>query len=457
VKYSIVAATLAALAAQLALAAAFIPPWQNPDEPQHVITVRLLMRHGPYFDIHQDRDDVGERAIVRSMAEYGWWTHYGVDVPDPVPSTFAAGPAQVVKDYFGPLGESSRLYHRGVASFFAVAGIEDVTLQMYAMRAVSMLAGLLTVLCIRAGSQIWLGDVSALVISTLAALHPQFVIVASTAGPDAIVNLASGVFWLFAVLTLSRSRIEADMGYLRRKWWPLLAFGCAMWASAILAFQMRRIGMPLIVTAAFVTLIVVVRPALAARRRSVLTGALFATCAAALLATATGMIDSDGLTRAGRWIQIDPAQSVATFLERLNELPRFVSGVFQSFWLAVGWLRHFGPASWYDAIAVVSIVSGIGVLIPRSSSGHRTMTALAGVMVAVQVGAVVALYFGILRQGAQGRYLFPVLPAILSLLWIGWSGWFGPQYHRVAAILLVCLMAVFNAAAWVAVIVPAYA
>jgi hypothetical protein len=78
-------------------------------------------------------------------------------------------------------------------------------------------------------------------------------------------------------------------------------------------------------------------------------------------------------------------------------------------------------------------------------------------MLVLQVLVVITFYFGFARYGAQGRYLFPVLPAILALLWIGWSRWFPPSRLLAAAVVLIAVMAALNAAAWLLVVLPVYA
>src|SRR5688572_1653910 len=95
---------LACFAAQLLVAVALIPPWQNPDEPQHLLTTRLVQTRGPEFVLESELGGPQEPPIVESMARYGWWRHYQWPTPDPLPSTFADGPATVVAQYFGPPG-----------------------------------------------------------------------------------------------------------------------------------------------------------------------------------------------------------------------------------------------------------------------------------------------------------------------------------------------------------------
>jgi uncharacterized membrane protein len=75
----------------------------------------------------------------------------------------------------------------------------------------------------------------------------------------------------------------------------------------------------------------------------------------------------------------------------------------------------------------------------------------------VQVVAVVIYQFGILRSGPQGRYLFPVLPAVLCLIWLGWTAIVERiAEQRAAAVSLVMAVAFLNVSAWLFVIIPAF-
>jgi hypothetical protein len=77
-------------------------------------------------------------------------------------------------------------------------------------------------------------------------------------------------------------------------------------------------------------------------------------------------------------------------------------------------------------------------------------------MVALQVAVLVAYYFGILGYGAQGRYLFPVLPAVFCLVWLGWTGLTRHRHAPLVAVYLIAVMALLNMTAWTLVILPAY-
>src|SRR5688572_19574955 len=121
---------------QAALAVIVVPPWQNPDEPQHVMSVRQVLSFGAGYR-HDVLDQRAERAIIASMAEHQWWNHYGRATPVPLPQSFAEGPARVIGGYFGPPDGGSRVYYRSIAGLFRVARIDGLIPQLYIMRLLS--------------------------------------------------------------------------------------------------------------------------------------------------------------------------------------------------------------------------------------------------------------------------------------------------------------------------------
>lgn len=430
----------AMLAAGMLVAFAIIPPWQNPDEPQHLLTVRLVMLHGPDFVLDRDTDPASERAIVASMAEHGWWGHYGAATPDPVPPTFADGPARVTQSYFGPPGGGSRLYYRAMATAFDWLSIDGLLPQLHAMRLVSALATLVALWFVWSGTRALLSDRAAQVVTAVMALHPQFAFVSTSASPDAVVNLAGAIVWRQSAIVLTTSRAGLDMA--------------ALWTAAVVGFSIRRMGAPLLVTAAVVTIAAIGgdffrRRSLASVRPLVLAGAAVALVLTAVLGTEAG--------RAFAWVQFDPRQALAATVERADALPPFFDMFYRTFWLSAGWLRHAGPEWWHlGTVALVAIAAAGLVARVVSTPGDRALW-LAAAVVAVQMAAVVAYYFGIVRSGPQGRYLFPVLPAIACLIWIGWNaaaGRIGAGRYAPAA--LVLAVACLNATAWLFVVLPAY-
>jgi hypothetical protein len=435
---------LAVFCGQLFMAFAVIPPWQNPDEPQHLLTTRLIVVHGADFVLHSDQDEAGERAIIASMAQYRWWEHYGEQTPNPLPATFADGPAKVVKDYFGPPAGGSRLYYSGVAAIFRVAGITKLLSQFYTMRFLSALWSLLTLVCVWAGTLALFDARSAVVVTGLMALHPQFVLVSTTASPDAFVNLAgAAMWWQAAVLLTSRIRVRNVMLLL---------------TASVLGFMTRRMGAMLVIIALCIIAAAIARAVRARewRRRPWWAAVAASSGVAALAGTAWFAMPLD-VYRAVAWIRFDPLQSASTITANAGDFPAFLEMLFRTFWLSAGWLRYSGPGWWQVATIALTVLTAAGLFasIVKAPS-CRPAVWLGGGMVLLQTAAVVAYCLGIVQSGPQGRYLFPVLPAVFCLVWLGWRGMFGER-QSLAAVLGLAVMAFLNISAWTLVIFPAYA
>jgi hypothetical protein len=439
--YTLWIAVPVCLAAQLVLALLVVPPWQNPDEPQHLHTVRLIALYGSDFVLESHVDDRSEEEIVRSMMEHGWWSYYDAAIPSPAPRTFSEGPARVVNAYFGPPGGGSRLYYSAVAMLFRTLDITGLLAQLYTMRVLSAVWSLLTLVCVWRGTRALLDERSAMVVTALMAVHPQFVIVSTTASPDAFVNLAGAAFWWRAGVMLSAS-VSA---------WSVIS----LWGCALLAVLIRRMGAPLLVIAAAVTLGRLAGAAVYGSRRKVARAAAVIVLAVATIAVAWPAMPDD-VHRAFAWLQFDEVQAVAAVAARTDELPRFLEALFTHFWFIAGWTRHQAPLWWYAAVALICGVAVAG-LVRRDASPSGTVVALASAMLLLQTLAVIAYHFGVLQAGAQGRYIFPVLPAVFALLWIGWRRWVPPAALSTAAVGLVAAMGLLNALAWLMVVLPVYA
>jgi hypothetical protein len=430
---------LACFAAQMVLAIAVIPPWQNPDEPQHLLTTRLVQTSGADFVVESAWGSAHEPPIVASMARYGWWKHYQRQTPDPLPLTFADGPAHVVAQYFGPPGGGSRLYYRAVAALFDAASIDSLLAQLYAMRALSALAALLSLWCVWNGTRRVLCDRAAAVVTACVALHPQFVFVSTSASPDAFVNLAGSIVWRQAAVLVSSGTTILDVAL--------------MWGAAIAALVLRRLGAPLLAIAAVVTAVVAWREIARARAwRAVLASALVAV---ALIAVAALAVPTE-LNRSLSFIRFDPSRALSTVVANAAQLPAFIDMFFRTFWLAAGWLRYPGPFWWHLVTVAVCVTAGAGLILLAFKDRSKALW-LSGIAVAIQSVAVLVYHFGILQSGPQGRYVFPVLPAIFCLVWLGWDALVGRRAHpQLAAVSLVVVMAFLNASAWVFVVLPAY-
>jgi hypothetical protein len=271
------------------------------------------------------------------------------------------------------------------------------------------------------------------------ALHPGYVMLATSASPDATVNLAGAIVWWQA----------CTLAVAGPTFWGL----AVLWAASIGALLTRRIGATLVIGAAAATMIAVaVHPPVVTRTQ--LRRALLVFATVAMLAVFATVVAGAEIVRAVEWVQFDPIRSLVTIAENSSQLPAFLAHVFKSFWLYFGW-RYIGPPLWNGVAAALTMAALLGiVLAPRRVSHPATLIAIC--LIGLQLAAVIAFHFGIQQHGAQGRYLYPVVPPVLYLLWLGWRNCFNPEHESVAAVSLVAVMALLNAAAWIFAIFPTY-
>jgi 4-amino-4-deoxy-L-arabinose transferase-like glycosyltransferase len=408
-------------ACRLLTAIVIIPPWQNPDEPAHYLVVAAARSE---LDDQYRSPSISQ--ISASLYAHDWWKYYGSRRPDTPPAVLPVGTG-----VDGPL-----LYYQMAARVVAAFGAESLVGQLYALRFLSAFWALISIVVTWSASRVVGGRPLAVVVSAVVALHPQFVIAATTAGPDAAVNfLGTVVWWAAGIILVHRSS------------WALVL----LWTAAVAAFMTKRIGAPLVGLAALMS----AWHLFAQTGRRGHKAAIVVLLVASMVAT--GWFAEAVVQRAWTavmhdfryWGPGDVEPSVRFFSS-------FTWILFQSSWLVAGWMRHELNALWYWALAVVSVLSAVGLGLsmarrrrqPSSTLGVMRSVLVAGlVFTAAFVVAVYAVYF-MLGEGGQGRYLFPVLVPGITLWVVGvsatmpcrWSRWVGPA--------LVTLVAVTDVAGW---------
>src|SRR5688572_13389668 len=444
--------TLAAIVAALfvprvLLALVLIPPWQHPDEPQNIVLIRLLKENQgrrstaeliTRFRAGMRDDPVTEPLIVGSMAEHGWWTHYGRPTPEPPPVAFTA-PADVVKSDFGLPGGGTT-YFAASAAAFRVFGIDDPLQQMHALRAFSALLGALTIVAAALGARLLFGDTIALAVAALLALHPQFLLTSTAANPDAVVNAFGSLAWYLT------ARLFTGAG---------LVTAAAVIAAALAGGLVKRVGFPVLASAAVALSMWLVSRS---RRQALLAMVVVALTAAAIAGVLATAMPEEWARLLASTSFIDERWSVGFSGDTMARLRTFTAGLFASAWLHAGWLRYPAPAAAMALWVAVLIVAiwGTASVWARADTGRRAGLGIAFVYVSVQLVATYAVHFPV-GSGAQGRYLFPAIGPFAALLCVGWAGASTPQdgSRRLATLMLIALG--FDVLAWVAVLLPAYA
>ncbi len=421
----VLASTLAALRFTLALLV--VPAWQNPDEPQHMLVVRSLATRAT--DAR-----VVEREIVRSMYEHEWWERYRVASPAAIPETFADGPDKVAGHFGKPEGPG--LYYHMAAALLRTAGATDLVSQLFGVRVLSAVCGVLTVVVALVTGRLLMGAAFGTLVGGLLALHPQFALVATSATPDAFINLCGAILFLGAV--------QAIRGH-RPLMWMTVALVAAV--SAVLA---RRLGLPLLAMAGLTSAFVLGRFALRGWRAALVVAGLLggAVLGMAFLAWVFGgtvaSVYSAALPLLTKWA---PEAAAGPFL----------TGLFHSAWLAAGWLTLPAPSAWIAAVLAGVVVCGFSALPRVWQLQGQTRSAAVTLPIAFVLVQACAIYWGYYRNGlgAQGRYLFPVIVPFMVLLSHGaYSNWM-PRVAGAPVVLLV-LAWLFDASAWASVVVPGF-
>ena len=429
----ILMAASAVLLCRFAISLALIPPWQQPDEHAHVAFMEVARSRLTGIT---SSDPGREAEILLSMREYDWWRHYARGAPDtPLPTRFAH--VGTIGDTIGinPTLNVWGMYYAMIAAALVAAPQTSVVGDLYLMRIVSAMLGLLTLWVAWRGAREGFGEEGGAMVAALLALHPQFAIVSTTASPDALVNLLGACVWWLAVLAVRNGNFLRPLG--------------VMWAAAICAAMVDRMAIPL-VACAFVASVV----ALARRWLAIVVTAICAAVFGASLSLSLVDVLTDAFGSGG-WERVMPPPEARTW----HFVAQFTLSLFESWWSSLGWTRYSPPSWWIAITFVLSATAAAGVLrrIVRHDDRHTgTVLWLAIMMMAVQTAAVYWVYFKI-AHGPQGRHLFPVLVPALVLLWIGIEAFVPRQYRRYAAIGLVVTLALLDAAVWVFVAVPAYA
>lgn len=180
---------------------AVIPPWGGPDEPRHYEYVRLLHEKNRLVS-WADIDPQVMNEVIRSMDAVDYWA-WGVSVwkrtaPGELPKNFEAiypgGPHQ--------LHQPPLAYLVYLAPFKLVAA-SPIRTQLYAMRLVSILLNIVTVLAAYvAGRELFRDDPTmALAIPVFVMLLPQHLFLHSTVMNDHLVEAA--LAWMIALMTRS--------------------------------------------------------------------------------------------------------------------------------------------------------------------------------------------------------------------------------------------------------------
>ena len=414
------------------LSTLFIPPWQQPDEPIHV-AVAEVWRSRISGD---DAPDRGRQAeIIDSMIRHGWWRHYRQPLPPgPQPTRFAS--TGVVFPTIGLDPEDwvyQPPYYATVGWLLSRAPRESVERDLYVMRIVSILFATGTLWVAFLGSRIALDALGAATVTSLLAVHPQFALVSTTAGPDAVVSFAGAILWWQTMSALHHVR------YLRSL--------TVLWLAVLAAAVIDRIGIALIPIALIATAVVLIR-----RVRFSTAAIVLVVVTLAVAAAMANIPPIRGLLR----IAVTDAPVSSSFSDSLQYSGRFAGFLFSSWWYSLGWVRYFAPQWWVAGAALIAGVAALGALRAFArSADSRMVIALAATHLLCLLAALAFVFLRV-RVGAQGRYLFPVIVPTLVLVWLGMAAWVPSRFHPAVSSALVAAFVILDVVSWTIVALPAY-
>ena len=415
---------------RLLVALAVVPPWQHPDEPAHLLFARILASQDTP-DLSRRTDPRFERELLESMAEHGWWRHYGRPQPAPLPRSLTDAGLTVIDS--GPV-----LYYVTAAWVLRAFDVTTLLGQLYVVRWMSVLLGIATLWCGWAGTRRLFGVELADVTVLLLAVLPQFALVSTGVAPGALVSLCGAVLWWQTAVLFTGGRRGYATGLI--------------WLAALVGLFSKREGIPLVVMASALTVLRFWRTGTLTTRSLVVAGVT-------ALGLAAGVV----------LLPDEPVRIVETLLAMLisrsmnpesvsvEYFERFTWTLLDSAWLYAGWMRYPAPISWAWLVRALMVVSlaGLGLVAWRHRRRPSLPIGLAVGLVAVQVAAIYAVHFR-LHIGPQGRYLFPVLAPLLVLFWIGLRAWWPVRKWPVVAAGLITTLILLDLVGWSAVLIPIY-
>jgi hypothetical protein len=431
------------LACRLLIAVALVPPWQQPDEASHVALAELQRSRVLLMD--GAPDPAREREILGSMARYDFWEHRdrNFQTPAVIPERFRFAGLRVVAEVLGV--DNPPTYFLAVGRLLSWLPQMTVVEDLYLMRGISAILGILTLCVGWLAARECLGALGAATIAAILALHPQFAIVSTAAAPDAMANLLGACLWWQATVAFGRKHFLLPLGI--------------VWGMAFAGASVDRMGVPLLAVA-FIVSVAVITSRMSFRGWKTLLGIALATGLAAIaFAALIWLVDASRNTYTLRLLFSSgwrPVPQAATW----EFFWRFTSFVHQSWWSSLGWVRYAPPPWWVSTTMIVTTMATTGIAW-RIFGGRlddrptRMLLSVAAMSVAIQLAAIYWTYFR-LGNGAQGKSLFPVLVPGLILLWAGIAAWVPETRRAHAAVALVAGLAFLDAAVWGLVAIPAY-
>jgi hypothetical protein len=411
-----------------------VPPWQGPDEPTHFALIQQLTRPDGRADLTIQEI---ERQVLQSMAQHDWWRHYQKATPDPVPVAFSQ-----VSEHLSNGTLDQPAYYLLAAAVLRFVPAMDLEGQYAALRWLSSLLALLTLVCGWLGTRRLFGELTAFGATAIVALHPQFLLSAVSVNPDVLIDLCGAFIWWMAGYVAGAGRPGQLAGML------------LMAVAAVVAALSKRNGLPL----AVVALVAGTVAAGVSRRRIAM---LVAGGGLLVLSLVVTVVSFDHAA-------FEPARRLLTFWSAILKSPAsmdwtpgrlvwFAAAAVDTSWLSAGWMRFPAPEAWAWVARLLTVAGLAGAVgLYRSSPESRDALRLAALFAIIHAGSLLAVAF-IAGSAPQGRYLFGVLFPIAALVWSGVLFYAGPVSRPSAMVAVVGAVAALDLTGFLFVLLPAYA
>jgi len=418
--------------------ASVVPPWQGPDEFRHFHYGRLIAEYGRLVT-HVDLYPQLEEEIIASLLQFDYWRFGYWEVPldpDNPPRQFSDfQPAHAPYIYQAPL-------------YYLVTGFilrpflgRDAAFQMYVLRFASLLLGALTVVIASlVAHQLFPHDrFMRIGVPAFIALLPMHGFITAMVNNDVLAEFIVSLLLLLSARALLRG--------LR---WPEIL---AMSTLPILAWYTKRtavISIPLAL--ATIPFFWLSRGVKVKRSHALAAMTIFAFFLVLLVAKAGSLRAL--LTRVSpketynlllpddivAWL-LDPhhfsQQAALVYIESVRI-------IMESFWARFGWMNVRLGEAWYRMLALVCLLSMVGVVLfairllrgtTKMSRGQIATLFLFAIAAALQLAIVIV---GNLRlrelwfpyNVPQGRYCFPVIIPIATLFMLGLRELVSPHHRQ---------------------------
>lgn len=404
-----------------------VPPWQAPDEPQHVQTVRLVMELGRVPSPGEALSAGGlHLEVVRSLQEHRFWELRHRRPAPPAVSGEQAATALLAAEEMTPAVSHPPLYYMAVAVLLRPLRSASLETHLYLLRLFSTLLGMLTVwtvyraLCLLSPGDPIRPRAAALWVACL----PMWGFMSGAANNDSLANLLAAVtflaLWRGCLQRLSTRGVLALI---------------ALPALALLTKRTTLFIIPLVLAAV---------PFLAHGRAGRRPPGL--KLGAALLLVCVGValilvLDAAAKGQGLHWWSLDWPLSQLFRADHYNATARqayllWASLGFASFWANFGWMNVPLDPGWYVVLGWASLAAALGLVrelvgLWGSEAGDRRRASawlLCLLGVAFILGQTLFAMIGRHRP-PQGRYLFPALGPLAACFTWGLFAWVPSRFR----------------------------